>query len=557
MRLSLEWTANYVDIRKILPGGVVLAFAVSLLAANGLADAPTSAEAHKDPLGRESPQSSVLAFLEADHAKNYARAAKYLDLRKLSQSQRLSEGPNLARQLGEILDRDSQFDVANLTANPDGQPQPGLAPNREKVDSFSINGKALDVEVERVTLRSKQSIWLFSSDSVDRISQIARLTSESVVEKYLPPPLVAWRLADTALWQWIALIVLAIVFASISRLLSIIGVRLLELILKRVSSRRNPAILDMFVPPLQLLIAVACYRAGTEWIAPAAKVQLFLNRALAFLFFLGLGWAGAKIVDLLIARLRVVLLSRQHSFSYSALPLASRILKIAILLLIIAAILSDWGYNTTTILAGLGVGGIAVALAAQKTIENLFGGVAVISDRPVSIGDTCKVGDRVGTIEDIGLRSTRLRTVERTVLSIPNGQFAAMTIENLSDQDKMKFHFTFNLRRDTTPEQVRNVLSSIARILAEHKNVDAGKLPVRFIGVGSYSLDLEVFAYVLTQNGDEFLEVQQDILLQILDAIKAAGTAIALPTQASINYATGTGGAPNGAPRTLSPAGQR
>jgi MscS family membrane protein len=187
------------------------------------------------------------------------------------------------------------------------------------------------------------------------------------------------------------------------------------------------------------------------------------------------------------------------------------------------------------------VGGIAIALAAQKTIENFFGGVSVISDRPVSVGDFCKVGDRMGTIEDIGLRSTRIRTPDRTVVSVPNAQLSSMTLENFEKRDKMLFHVTLNLRRESTPDQVRVVLSSIAAILASHSSVEPGALPVRFIGVGTYSLDIEIFNYVLTRDGDEFLKTQQDLLLKILDAVKDAGTALALPTQASIDYSPNSG----------------
>jgi MscS family membrane protein len=200
------------------------------------------------------------------------------------------------------------------------------------------------------------------------------------------------------------------------------------------------------------------------------------------------------------------------------------------------AVLSGWGYNTGTILAGLGIGGVAIALAAQKTIENLFGGVAVISDRPVYVGDFCKFGDSVGTVEDIGLRSTRIRTNDRTEVIVPNAQFSTMTLENFSRRDKMLFHPMLNLRRDTTPEQVRTILAGIQKILRDHQKVEAADLAVRFVGVGSYSLDVEVFAYILTLDGDEFLRIQQELLLNILDAVSAAGTALALPTQASIVY---------------------
>jgi MscS family membrane protein len=199
-------------------------------------------------------------------------------------------------------------------------------------------------------------------------------------------------------------------------------------------------------------------------------------------------------------------------------------------------IIGSWGYNTGTILAGLGIGGIAIALAAQKTIENLFGGVAVVSDRPVAVGDFCKFGDRVGTVEDIGLRSTRIRTLDRTLVSIPNAEFSSIVLENFSMRDKVWFHPTLNLRRDTSPDQVRKILEDIRRILTEDPKAEVGNLPVRFIGAGPYSLDVEVFAYIRTSDYDEFLSIQQNLLLRIMDAISAAGTALALPTQASISY---------------------
>ncbi|HEY6370221.1 MAG TPA: mechanosensitive ion channel domain-containing protein, partial [Candidatus Sulfotelmatobacter sp.] len=125
--------------------------------------------------------------------------------------------------------------------------------------------------------------------------------------------------------------------------------------------------------------------------------------------------------------------------SYSVLPLGRQVLKLLLFVTAILSVVGAWGYNTSTILAGLGVGGLAIALAAQKTIENLFGGVSVIGDRPVLVGDFCRFGDRVGTISHIGLRSTRIRTLDRTVISVPNGQFSCMELENFSVRDKSGF----------------------------------------------------------------------------------------------------------------------
>jgi MscS family membrane protein len=521
---------------------------VALLSVRLLAGAPTetAAGAAKDPLNRESPQSSVFAFLEANRAHDYARAAKYLDLRKLSPAERWKQGPDLARQLGQILNRDSQFDVAELSRDPQGDPTDSLPPDRQRVDSFTVHGKTLDLELQRVTLRNKLSIWVVSSDSVERIPELAQITSDSPVEKYLPTPLVAWTFLDTSLWRWIALVLLVVLVTAFSRLLCLLVMRLVRPVLKRIWRQADWSELDGFVAPLQLLLAAALFRIGMEWIDPSALVRPYIQRGLSLLNFLGFAWLCMRIVDVVIRRLNAYLRSKHRSFSYSVLPLASRVLKITILLLMIAALLSSWGYNTTTIVAGLGVGGIAIALAAQKTIENFFGGVAVVSDRPVAVGDFCKFGDRMGTVEDIGLRSTRIRSIERTLVTVPNGQFSSMTLENFDRRDKMLFHFMLNVRRDTKPDQVRELLTSVAKILTENPKLEAGALPVRFVGVGTYSLDLEIFVYVLTRDGDEFMKIQQDLYLRILDAVEAAGTALALPTQATIAYAAASVPQPNG-----------
>jgi len=461
--------------------------------------------AGEDPLNRDSPQSTATAFLAACHARDYQRAWRYIDFRKLSADRRLKDGTELAQQLQQILDRDVQFDLVALSKNPEGSP---AGTDRERVDRFSVDGKTLELQLERVTLRSGAKVWLFSSASIDLIPRIARLASDSPIEKYLPDPLVRWKLMDTALWRWLALVLSMAVLAALSRLVSQLALLWMEPALKRIAPRMNTGALVVVAGPLRILIAVAGFRAGLEWVDPSPAVRLYLERGAGLLFFCALAWLAMRVVDLLIARLRAALEVKHQTFSYSVLPLASRVLKITIVTVTATALLSNWGYNTGTMLAGLGVGGIALALAAQKTVENLFGGVAVITDRPVTIGDFCRFGDQVGTVEDIGLRSTRIRTLNRTLLTVPNGLFSSMTLENFSKRDKMWFHLTLNLRRDTTSAQVRTLLESITQALKRNAKVETGPVPVRFVGVGTYSLDLEIFAYVLTRDGDEFMRIQ-------------------------------------------------
>jgi len=501
----------------------------------------------QDPLDRDTPQGCVYAFLEACHSRNYSRACKYLDLRKLPVDKRIQAGPQLAQQLEEILDRDARFDVAALSRDPEGDREDGLAMNRERVDSFTVSGKTLELQLMRVTMHSGLSVWLFSSDTLALVPQLAVVLNGSALEKHLPVLLVNWKLMDTPLWGWIALLLLAVSLTSLAGPLSRVALRLAKPMLRRIAPRINSHAFEVFLGPLWLLVSVTVFRAALEYLDLSALLRLWLARALTLLFFTGMAWLATGIVDLGISRLRFAIAVKHQTFAHSVLPLISRVFKITIVVLAITAILSNWGYNTTTILAGLGIGGVAIALAAQKTIENLFGGVAVISDHPVSVGDSCKFGDRVGIIEDIGLRSTRIRTPDRTLVNVPNGQFSSMTLENFSERDKMLFRLMLNLQRNTTPDQVRTLLESISNILKEHQEVEAGSLPVRFIGVGTYSLDLEIFVYILTRSGDQFLTIQQDLLLRILDAVEGAGTALALPTQASINYSLESLQSANGA----------
>lgn len=501
-------------------------------------DAGKAAPMAADPLHRESPRSSVYSFLEACRAGNYAQAWRYLDLRSTPREQRSKIGPRLAQQLELILDHDGLFDVASLSENTEGVRGPGDAPPRERVDSYQLDGTSVDLDMTRVTLRSGLSVWLFSAESVPLTPRLARALSDSAIEKYLPGPMVEWKFLGTPVWRWVALALLAAILVPLYRFVSRPVVWLAQRIGRRISPGLDWGGLNGLSGPLRLLLCIALFRAGMEWVEPSSQLREQLDRLLSFLLFAALAWFSMGVVDLIMRRLRSMLASRHRTFSHSAMPLVSRVLKIAIFLLTIAAILNSWGYNTTTILAGLGVGGLAIALAAQKTIENLFGGVAVITDQPVAVGDFCRFGELVGTVEDVGLRSTRIRTLQRTLVTVPNSEFSTMTLENYSKRDKMWFHITLNLRRDTLPDQVRGLLGAITQMLQDHARVETGPLPVRFIGVGTYSLDLEVFAYVLTREYDEFLQVQQELVLWILDAIQSAGTALAVPTQAYLSLSS-------------------
>jgi MscS family membrane protein len=400
-----------------------------------------------------------------------------------------------------------------------GDEADGLASSLERLATFHVEGRTLELQLERVELRPGLHVWLVSAASVPMIPEAHELVAETPFEKSLPQPLVTLEILDTPVWRWIALIIMAVALWFLAGLLSWAAT----------TATRSLVNTTEFRTPLRVCLAVAGFHWALELASPSALPRLFIERAEGIVFGLALAWAGAVAVDIIADRWHSRLDPRVQVMSYSVLPLGRQVLKLSLFLIAILTVVSAWGYNTSTILAGLGVGGLAVALAAQKTIENLFGGISVIGDRPVLVGDVCKFGDRTGTIMHIGLRSTRIRTPDRTIISVPNGQFSSMALENISGRDKIWFHPTLNLRLDTTSDQILEVLSAIREILTTHPKVEAGATPVRFIGVGTYSLEVEINVYIATPDYDEFLAQQQDLLLKVLQAVERAGTALATP----------------------------
>jgi MscS family membrane protein len=195
-------------------------------------------------------------------------------------------------------------------------------------------------------------------------------------------------------------------------------------------------------------------------------------------------------------------------------------------------ILRSFGVELTAAIAGLGVGTLAVAFAAQKTLENLFGTVMIVSDEIVKVGDFCQAGTVEGHVESIGLRSTRIRTADRTLVTIPNGQLAAMSVGNPARRDKFLFRHTIRLPYETTAAELRSVLSGILAVLENQPDLEPGSARARLTQLGNTAIELQASAYVLTASADAFQEAQQELLLRIMEAIEACGTTLVSPAAA-------------------------
>jgi MscS family membrane protein len=213
------------------------------------------------------------------------------------------------------------------------------------------------------------------------------------------------------------------------------------------------------------------------------------------------------------------------------LPIAARMGKVAVATLAVVVGLSELDYPVASLLAGLGIGGLAFALAAQKTVENLFGAVAISLDQPIREGDFVKVEDFVGTVEAIGLRATRIRTLDRTLISLPNGKVADMRLESFSARDRMRLACEIGLEYRTTEQQMREVLAGLEGVLRSHPKIWPDAVVVRFKQFGASSLDIEIMAWFETADWGEFQLIRQEVLLQFMGVVERAGTSFAFPTR--------------------------
>jgi MscS family membrane protein len=333
------------------------------------------------------------------------------------------------------------------------------------------------------------------------------------------------------LWQWIGLL-LAAVFAY---LVSMIVVSLIRRALRGLVERTETTFDDELLAgsrrPARFLLTVILFSAGSRVLLLSPPAVETLNGLVKGLFVAAACWVLFWVVNAYSGMLTARLIEEQRKATLSLVVAGRRGLKVTLLVLALLTILHNLGFEVTSLLAGLGIGGVAIALASQKTLENLLGGVMVVADQPVRVGDFCRFGDKMGTVEDVGIRSTRIRTLDRTVISVPNAEFSALQVENFGVRDRIRLITTIGLRYETSPDQLRWIIAELRRLLISHAKLSNDPARVRFVSFGAYSLDLEIFAYVMTSDWNEFLAVREDLYLRIMDIVERSGSGFAFPSQ--------------------------
>jgi MscS family membrane protein len=515
------------------------------------------------PPDRSSPRATLKTFLDSSDAaatffvKDYrpspTREAfrrlfslcdtpmKCLDLSEVPPASRIKTGGAAALALYEVL---SRIELPPLEDIPGARPELLASTN---VARWAVPNT--EIVLVRTASGPNASDFLFSADTVARANDFynrvrdlpyARpVPAQGLYERritgggWLIP--VTWvegmplwlrsPLGGQAVWKWVALVLVLGFFAVLLR------------VAYRSSLRGGDG--RPFLQALARLQLPLFFLVATPLVAYLALVQVnfighvgsaiqLISVGVRFLSGAWLSWRAAPVVaEAIIASPKIA----PESIDAHLIRICSRLLGLIAAAALLAFGADRIGMPVFGIIAGLGVGGLAIALAAQPTIENLIGSLNLFADKPIRVGNFCRYGDSLGTVEAIGIRSTRIRGVDRTLTTIPNATLSKMPIVNFTQRDRMLIRATIGVRCETSAEQLRFLLAKLREMLIAHPSLLAETARARLTGFGASSRDIEVFAYAKTADWPEFLGIQEDVFLRIIDTVQQSGTAFALPSQ--------------------------
>ena len=482
-----------------------------------------------DPLQRQTPRSTVTALIRALAAQNYELAGRYFSM----EEQDAARGASLARALQASLDAGGELATfADLSNDLAGDIKDGLPPDFEQVGQLDGGDQSPILLVRRdlgtsveTQVAEQGPFWQIAEPTITELEERqAQIGGSETMER-------GALIAGAPAVDWLILLGFLLGAFIVLRLLAMFFLWVMRRTLAHPDRHGVYRFLHAALPPFSLLLAAIATRVwGSE--APVAIVaRQVVLRYIGIVVWIAIAWFAIRLVDAIAQKVTSKLDATERRQAASAVTLARRAAKLIMIAVAAVAILDTLGIDVTTGIAALGIGGLALALGAQKTVENLVGSVTVVADRPVQVGDFCSVGDVLGWVEDIGMRSTRIRTLNRTVVTIPNGDFSSRQIENYTRRDRFLFNPVIGLEYGLSAQKLREGLAIIEKALVEHPLIAEDPRRARLANFGPSSLDVEVFAYIEVSDYAESLAIREELLLTMFERLEDAGLAIAYPTQ--------------------------
>ena len=474
--------------------------------------------AFKDNLGRDTPRSSFIGFLKLTEKFDYENAAQYIDLRNLPRATREYSGEELARQLDFIIKRGMKINVDHLSRKVTGQVVDGLPDYRDELGHLVSEDGEQVLYMQRVPGLDDNFIWKISNASVAMVPELYDYFSypdwvENIRER-LPEDA---GFLGMELFKWVIVLGAALIAAPIFWLIGFA----LSWFFSKPGSPLHLQVRRLFTWPLTLFAVMLVTGRLLRELGLGATAQALVETKT--LMTVVVVWVIFSLIDLARAKRRETFIAQGRSDAHILGRPMANALKLFILLAAVLVWLNNTGIDITTLLAGLGVGGIALALALQKPIEDLLGAVSIYSQQPIVTGDLCKYGTTLGRIEEIGLRTTRIRTLNNTLVSVPNCIIAHGAIENYSARETMLYHPELPLRYDTTAEQMQTIIDAIDQLARNHDGVVKETVRIQFTAFTENSMTIKARIYVDTPNFSTYLQVVTELNMGIMKIVQDNG----------------------------------
>ncbi len=477
----------------------------------------------RDPLGRDTPRGAMIGYLAAMDAGDTELAARYLDLRNLPKNMQQYTPEQLAAGLAVVLQRSLWIDVERLSDDVHGMDADGLPSYRDEMGEVELNGGTTRLLLQRVPDDGDRFVWKVSNATIAIL--------DDLYQEYRYNPLVEWLFENVPevsflgleLFKWVAALLTPLAATPVVLLVAWWFARMLV----KPSLPMHDQMRRFLMGPVTVLCLIA--------IASIVMVQLGLGaearkvsgaHTLTTVTGIWVLWSG---INLGRDGYGQFLIKQGRGTSVALLRPFASALKIVFILFGLLMWLDNVGYQITALLTGLGVGGIAVALVLQKPLEDVFGAITLYTQQPIKVGDFGRFGTWTGTVEEISLRTTRIRTLDNTVLAVPNMKLASEPIENFSARQKILYAPVVRLRNDTSTGQIEKVLAGMRILLAEDELVLQEGARVRFSDIGAEAFQLKVFAYINVTDFPSYLAAAESLNLGVLRVIEGCGVKLAIP----------------------------
>ncbi|MBF2719861.1 mechanosensitive ion channel family protein [Psychrobacter sp. NG254] len=478
-----------------------------------------------DSFGRDTPRHTVQGFISALGENDYLLASNYLNLSK-------SDNPTtVVRQFKQALDAGGRFQPDLQISNaPEGNLTDQLPPSQENVGVINVGERSVPLLLERVVSKDDEQYWQFSSDTLSSVPEVIENTEPTLVSRYTVDSLDGKKLFGYQLADLVA----ALTMIISSFVLTYIAVWLLYHLLRMTYPYVRGAPLPLpnkVILPLAVVIMALILSEVMVYAGVSVTLREPVNRFTDIASWVATTWLLLRVIDAIFTRAVNLSYKRNHTERVSILGLLRKVVKALLLIFAVIVIFGNLGFDLTTGIAALGVGGLALALGAQKTIENLVGSVVVVADSPVRIGDYCKFGAYEGTVIDIGIRSSRVRTLTRTVVTVPNGDFSSMQIENFTSRDMFRFFHQLYLKRTADLDVIFKMVNDLDGFIKAHDLTNQEWNQVNILELRQDCYVIQLQAYVNAVDIIEFYDKQNILFVDILTQVAKYKVEHALPTQ--------------------------